>query len=218
MPNIEEIPVAYPASRDGLVQRTGPSTDNAPGERELFDHLNVWIPGPLMQDAEGASTVFGFLSTPEYMSYRSFVADLDTYTGYSFRRPRLWTDGNLTARIWYSGELTVDTQVIRGQLAFKLRQEGPGGDSTAFSEFGFDIDAPSADDDILIDRQPESDTTGAGYVVITSEHDLVTVRFARIGSHANDTYTEDFRLVGIEVFYRPRLVESTGLSPWLMKE
>lgn len=218
MPNIEEIPIPYPANRSGLVQRTGPSTDNAPGERELFDHTNLWIPGPLLQNTEGSATVYGFLGSPEFVSYRLYVRDLDSYTGYSFRRPRLWNDGNLTARIWYGGILTVDTQVIRSQLAFKLRQEGASGAETSFTEFGFDMDAPSNDEHLMIDRTPEEDDTDAGYVEISSEYDLVTVRFARIGTHANDTYAEDVRLIGLEVIYRPRLVESTGLSPWLMKE
>lgn len=218
MPNIEEIPVPYAGSRSGLVQRTGPSAENSPGERELFDHTNIWVPGPLLQNVEGTGTVYGGLGSPEYVSYRLFVRDLDSYAVYAFRRPRKWDDGNLTARVWYGGILTDPDEVIRVQVAFKLRQEGASGSSTSFTELDFDIDAPTADTDILIDRTCEVDTTGAGYVTITSEHDLVTVRFARKGSHANDTYAEDMRLVGLEVLYRPRLVESVGIPPWLMKE
>lgn len=218
MPNIEEIPVPYAASRSGLVQRTGPSTENSPGERELFDHTNIWIPGPAFQDFPNTATVTGFLSAPYYVAYRLFTTDLAQYVGYSLRRPRRWDDGNLTARVWYGGELTDVDHVIRAQVAFHLRQEGPGGEVTAFSEFDFDLDAPENDDDVLISREPETDTTDTGYVNINSLYDLITVRFARRGDHANDTYTSDMRLIGLEIFYRPRLIESVGLPPWLMKE
>lgn len=214
MPNIEEILVAYPASRSGLVQRTGPSTASAPGERELFDHTNLWIPGESFQNQ---GLYFTALGQAGIIPVRWYPKTAEQWTHCSVRRPRKWDNGSITARIWYTGDTGDDTLDIRCALSFSLEQESAGA-SVAYSYFFFTLTGPATANKLYIDRQPEVDTTGAGYVVATSEYDFIIVDFQRRGDDAEDTYDDNLGLIGVELLYRPSLVESTGVPPWLMKE
>src|SRR3990167_7484094 len=129
MPNIEEIPVYYPASRGGLVQRIGPSAENSPGERELFDHTNLWIPGQNFIDGDNYSTGVTTYVTLG-CSARVMPRGAECSVSYSFRRPRKWSDGLMTVRMWYGGKLTVTSENIIIQLGMKAQNQDSEGSTS----------------------------------------------------------------------------------------
>lgn len=215
--NIEEIGTPYALDRRGIVQRTGPSAETSPGERELFDHTNLWIPGPEFQNYAQSFTAIGAGSSAVSRSFRAFPKT-GTHKAYvTVRRPRLWTAGNVTGRIWYAGLDADDTLVYSCGTQFSLLGEDASS-TIEFSTMFFDLPATATGGEFNIYRGLEDDTTGKGYVAIDSQAHSIRVLFQRLGSDVDDTAVDSLEFIGFELIYRPSLVESTGLPPWLMME
>jgi len=215
MPYIEEVRAPYGIDRNGAVARTGPSTESSPGERELFDHSNIWIPGA---DFRNNGIYFTAVGETFGVPARWFPYGAGRQlTHYTMRRPRKWDDGNLTGRIWHIADADGTSTAVYIGVQIVLRSES-GLYDTTYTTFFYELEPCSSATEYRIDRTLEEDTTGKGYVEISSEADLIEINIQRAEDQSEDTFTDSWGLVGFELFYRPRLVESTGLAPWLMKE
>lgn len=224
MGNIEEIGVPYPIDRYGAVTRTGPSTKTSPGEREVFDHSNLWVPQADFQDdyfyAPTTWNVNETLHIPVrlMLPYNASGCVVGHKISYTFRRPRLWAGGLFSVRLWYTGQADTN-KVIDTTLTFESYAESSG--LTQAGILALTLPAPTSNDVIMISRKPETNngtvTGGGARFQVTKDMDLLTMMLFRTRDGTNDTYTKNFEFIGAEFIYID--TESSDGNPpgYLMK-
>jgi len=217
---ITQFNVPYPPSRDNIRVRTGPSATGMPSEAAEFSHYNYWVPAPLfVNKVSDSCTVITNAITGGYnIPLRVFPTGVSWEVFYSMRRPRMWSDGQVTARIWYTGKLdTGNESYIATTLATSYEQDGDVLFSSPVVSY-FAAPTPDVTGELMILRSDNPPEAGIGYIEVTTETDIVSLGIRRAGNDAADTYAHDFLLIGAEFVYRPRAYVKDGLPTWQMKE
>jgi hypothetical protein len=206
MPNISDIGIPYPSDRDGVVATTGPSTQTAPGERELFDHSNLWFSADALETyLDGSSAPL--VSNTDLHVYRVKILPADVgvqstngRVSVSFRRPRVWaTGGEMSVRIWYTG--TAQAAVVMKMELLIFGYQSLVGSLTPSVDYSFDMSPPASSSKITVCRTPEGVVDGR--LNLVREHEFVTVQLIRktYDATSTDTYDYDLELLGIECIY-----------------
>lgn len=210
--------VPYPP--DNVRERTGPSAANMPSQAAEFGHYNHWIPAPLfVNKISDSCTVTTNAITGGYnIPMRVFPAGTSWEVFFAMRRPRMWTDGQMTSRVWYTGRLdTGNESYIATTLATSYEQDSDILFSAPVVSY-YQAPTPDVTGELMILRSDNPPASGIGYVDVTSEADIVSIGIRRAGDDPSDTYAYDFLLIGVELIYRPKALISEGLPTYQMKE
>lgn len=162
-----------------------------------FNSYNIWIPCTDLVDATGVATISYNSDTP----IKIYPDAVLTRSVFSFRKPKHWVDGVVGARVHYTGLYVAGTNTIVG-LRFNSFKNG---DTLGINTYGeASAPTPSADNVYMIcSLFEELNTSTLNANLQISEGDrLVTGSIRRRGAAIADTYTSDFELIGIEVFYK----------------
>lgn len=157
---------------------------------------NVWVtPGEMVLGKTGAglAALDSVISVPAF----SFPTGTDDEVHFSFRRPRQWQNGRVSARVYYEAQ-GIPTIAIVGLSLFAIDENGT---LPAHSYTGFGVAGGGAGQ-IFIDRTFETSPTTGHQLYVDQTTMLIGVGFQVEGSHVDHTLTNPFNLVGLEVFYR----------------
>jgi len=180
-----------------------------------FQATNHWIPAIEFQNMGGATTV---MSDRNAAAVRVFPDGVANRVATTFRRPRMWLNGNVTCRLWYTGDLDSGHNSVI-ELGINLTQED--GTVATIADTAFEVPTPTADGDLMIYRSYERTADSDSRPLVTTENDLLSIIVRRSGATALDNYVENFELIGVELFYQqlqPNIgYKSNSIPRWLMK-
>ena len=182
-----------------------------------FSHTNIWVPASEFQNDSGSSTT---MSTRGGTPVRIFEDGVTNTAFASVRRARMWLDGRVTTRLWYTGALNSSTNAY---VAVSVRADA---ENAAVGSHSYTVVArptPTGTGYLMVSRLDEQSTTDSRRAAVTYNTDLISVAVRREGGHASDNYTGDFELVGVELFYVEKRTRQLGFNKlrtpaYLMKE
>lgn len=182
-----------------------------------FSNSNLWIPADAFENANGSTTT---MSSRGGVPVRIFPDGATHTVMYSVRRPRMWLDGLVTTRLWYTGVLDASANAY---VAVSVTVDS---ENSTLSTPSYTVAAratPTATGTLMISRADEVSTDAHRRRAITQIHDLISVAVQRQGAHASDDYAENFELVGVELFYVEKKTRTIGINDirapkYLMKE
>lgn len=162
-----------------------------------YNMYNMWVPCTDLVDQAGTALV----STNNDAVIKSYPDAVTTRSAFSFRKPKHWVNGVVTARVHYTGLYVVGTSALIS-LRIECFREGDALASGTYQNVL--APTPTADNVYMISSlfEDTSLTTGNANLLVQDPDRLITLSFRRSGSGGTDTYTSDFELIGLEVFYR----------------
>lgn len=158
-----------------------------------FNHYSRFIPGPDFVDEAGTATSN---TTINRTSVKVFKDGFDSVVSYSFQKPRYWINGKVSARIWWTGENPAGTN---GTMALLLAKTAIGDVLSSGSGSNVSVDLGVFTDYTL---NVISSFDPIVTIFVGPQDDLISVTFVAGRSDVGDTYTTDFYLIGVEVYYK----------------
>lgn len=162
-----------------------------------YNMYNMWVPCTALVDHVGTALV----SSNSDASVKLYPDAAVTSSCYSFRKPKHWVNGVVSARVHYTGLEDSGNDSYIG-VRFEVYKVG---DVLGTGTYGYvATPSPTLDNSYEIEDAFEdmSLTTYNASILVRDPDRLITLSFTRDGKHASDTYTFDFELIGLEVFYR----------------
>ena len=158
-----------------------------------YSMYNLWIPCTAFY--RGALTLTNINDTPVV----TFPDAADNNIYYSFRQPVHWRSGNISGRLYYTGNLVAGKN-ITASLTMGLTQEGTLIDTS--TNVPTAIPTPSANNYLMISKDWEIKVGNDCNIETVQKYDLVSVKVRRAGTNGADNYTDDWQFIGVELFYR----------------
>lgn len=172
---------------------------NTAGLQDYADYsmYNIWVPATALVDTTGTALVSYNNDAP----VKLYPDAATTSSAYSFRKPRHWISGVVTARIHYTGTEEKSKAIYMGLRFDRFREN----DTLSAGTYGYvSATSPDATGYYMIEDGFEdlSLTTYNSSILVEDPDRLITLSFTREGLEVADTYTLDLELIGLEVFYR----------------
>lgn len=154
---------------------------------------NLWIPCTSFD--RGALTLTEINDSPVVL----FPDAASNTVFYSMRQPKHWRSGNVSGRVYYTGDLVAGTNISLG-MVIGLTQEGAVIDTATNDPIL--TPTPTANNVLMISKACEIKVGTDSNLETVAKNDLVSVKVRRVGAGAGDNYTSDFCFIGVELFYR----------------
>lgn len=158
----------------------------------------IWVPANSMTPSTTSGAATGSIETAngQNVEVLDFDATADEHACFNIAMPKGWNESTVTFQAFWCSTATDTDGVAWGLQAVAM------GDNEALNQsYGTPIvvtdDAQSATTEVYVTAESAAITIAG----TPAEGDLVTFRFFRDVSDANDDMTEDARLIGIKLFY-----------------